>query len=495
MKRAAILYEASQAVLSTFDPDEVFQQILAIVRDHFHLQSAAILLIDRKTQELYCRAHFGSSSADPSFRLPIGKGLSGAAAQSKQAIYVPDVSQDPRYVHYIFSTKSELAIPLMVKDEVVGVLDLQSDQLNFFDSETIDLLNLFSMQASIALQNAQLYSLERRRAAQLEAINAIAQQTTAVLDLNDLLRKVCSLILQSFKADHVTVLLREEDHLVVRAHEGKLTEIIPPGGTLSLDKGLSGRAYTTQKFVMENDVAQSAAYVPGYRETRAELALPLISFGQVLGVMILHSANAGAFQDSDVQSLESVSDIVANAIQNAYYVDRVRQLAYIDGLTGVFNRRFFEVRIVEEIERAARYSGAMAVLMVDIDHFKKLNDEFGHLLGDEVLKQVSALFVQHIRKIDVVCRYGGEEFAILLPETTGENAVAVSEKLRRDVETFHFPGVPRPVTISIGVADYPEHGSNRDELVRAADSALYAAKQAGRNRVLPATISSAQSAR
>jgi len=215
MKRAAILYEASQAVLSTFELDEVFQQILAIVRDHFHLQSAAILLIDPQTQELYCRAHFGTSEADPSFRLPVGKGLSGTAAETKSPVYVPDVSKDPRYVGYIESTKSELAIPLMRKDEVVGVLDLQSDQLNFFDGETIELLTLFSTQASIALQNAQLYSLEQRRAAQLEAINAIAQQTTAVLDLKDLLRKVCSLILESFKVDHVTVLLREEDHLVV----------------------------------------------------------------------------------------------------------------------------------------------------------------------------------------------------------------------------------------------------------------------------------------
>jgi diguanylate cyclase (GGDEF)-like protein len=122
--------------------------------------------------------------------------------------------------------------------------------------------------------------------------------------------------------------------------------------------------------------------------------------------------------------------------------------------------------------------------MADIDQFKKLNDEFGHLLGDEVLRQVSSLFHQQLRKMDIVCRYGGEEFAILLTQTNAQHAMGVAEKLRRLVEGWQFPGVPRTVTISAGIAALPEHGSNRDEIVRAADNALYAAKQSGRNRVL-----------
>jgi diguanylate cyclase (GGDEF)-like protein len=105
------------------------------------------------------------------------------------------------------------------------------------------------------------------------------------------------------------------------------------------------------------------------------------------------------------------------------------------------------------------------------------------LLGDEVLRQVSSIFNQQLRKIDVVCRYGGEEFAILLPQTTPQHSLAVAEKLRRIIETWQFPGVPRPVTISAGAASYPDHGASRDELVKAADAGLYAAKQAGRNRV------------
>jgi diguanylate cyclase (GGDEF)-like protein len=129
----------------------------------------------------------------------------------------------------------------------------------------------------------------------------------------------------------------------------------------------------------------------------------------------------------------------------------------------------------------------MSIIMVDIDNFKRLNDEFGHLLGDEVLRSVSTIMKQQLRKVDLVCRYGGEEFAIVVPETSGENALRVAEKLRRQVESHHFPGVPRPVTISAGVADYPTHGITRDEVVAAADNALYQAKQAGRNRVVAAS--------
>ena len=224
------------------------------------------------------------------------------------------------------------------------------------------------------------------------------------------------------------------------------------------------------------------------------MCIPLVSFGQTLGALLLDNVEPKAFRSGDVQSLESVADICATAIQNANYVERVRQLAYVDGLTGIFNRRFFELRISEEIERARRFQTGMAVIMVDIDHFKRLNDEFGHLLGDEVLRQVSSIFHQQLRKIDVVCRYGGEEFSILLSQTNLQHAVSVAEKLRRMVETWQFPGVPRPVTISAGAATYPDHGTTRDDLVKAADAGLYAAKQAGRNRVFLAPVGGKSSA-
>jgi diguanylate cyclase (GGDEF)-like protein len=235
--------------------------------------------------------------------------------------------------------------------------------------------------------------------------------------------------------------------------------------------------------VIEKDLAASPDSFKLFVGSASRMSIPLISFGQTLGIITLHSAQRNAFRESELQSLESVADICASSIQNAHYVERIRQLSYLDGLTGIFNRRFFELRIMEEIERARRCGTGLAVVIADIDGFKKLNDEFGHLLGDEVLRQVSSLFHQQLRKIDVVCRYGGEEFALLLTNTSAQHALGVTEKLRRLIEGWQFPGVPRTVTISAGIAAFPDHGTTRDDLVRAADTGLYAAKQGGRNRV------------
>lgn len=487
IQKVAILYDASQAVLSTFDLDEVLNRILSIVKDYFQLQNGGVMLLDKSKQELYVRAHFGRGGVDTGERVPVGEGLSGTAAKVKRPVYAPDVSKDSRYINQVKETRSEVSIPLMVRDEVVGVLDFQSDQLDYFKPEMIDLLTLFSTQASLALENARLYSLERRRAEQLEAINAVAQQTTALLDLDELLTVVCRLLLERFNyIDHVAVLLCEPEGLRVRAYEGRLTPNMPMGAQLPPGAGLVSRALAQSESIIENDVNGVEGYFAGFVETQSEMCVPLIFFGEKLGVLALDSASKSAFDVEDVQPLESVADICAAAIQNANYFERMRQLAYVDGLTGIHNRRYFEMRIVEELERASRFQGRMAVIMIDIDHFKRLNDEFGHLLGDEVLRCVAGILKQQLRKVDMVCRYGGEEFAVVVPETTGENAMIVAEKLRRQVESHPFPGVPRPVTISCGVADYPLHGVTRDEVVAAADGALYSAKQAGRNRVVAA---------
>jgi diguanylate cyclase (GGDEF)-like protein len=483
MQKISILYDASQAVLSSHDPEEVLQRILSIARDYFHLQNVAILLLNKETHKLHLKTQIGWSHSPEHVELEVGRGLTGAAAALKRPICVSDVSQEPRYITCESKTRSELAIPLMIGDDVIGVLDCQSEHLGHFDTEKVDLLTIFSMHASMAIQNARLHELERRRASQLQAINAIAQQMTAVLDVKELLTKVCSLIQKSFDIAHVSVLLRDQDELIVRAHFGQLTPRIPEHGRLSAAEGLWGKTLEQNKTLLENDNANLDPKNRLFEESRSTMSIPLVSFGQTLGLLVLDGRTAGAFNWADIQSLESVADICATAIQNANYVEKVKQLAYLDGLTGIFNRRYFELRIVEEIERARRFEAGMAVIMVDIDRFKDLNDEFGHLLGDEVLRQVSSLFNSQLRKIDVVCRYGGEEFAILLSQTSRDRALSVADKLRRTVQLWQFPGVPRAVTISAGVGIFPDHGSSRDELVNAADSALYLAKKEGRNRV------------
>jgi diguanylate cyclase (GGDEF)-like protein len=479
MQRVAILYDASQAVLSTFDLDEVLNQILSIVQDYFHLQSGGILLLDESTQRLTVRAHFGESYASQDFSVPFGKGIIGTAAKARRPVYSPDVTIDPRYQGNVATTRSELAIPLMVRDEVVGVLDCHSDRLGYFDNETVDLLTIFAAQASVGLQNANLYSALQRRAAQLEAINAIAKRTTVELDLKELLDRLCTQLPQSFPVEHVSIFLRDEEgDLILRAQQGTLASKFKVGDALP-------HGYACTLGVRQNPYSGDPALCPAgcFPAGCEEVCLPLVSFGENIGLLVCASTQRKAFLANDIQALESVADILATATQNARYVDRVRQLAYRDGLTGVFNRRYFESRLIDEITRAARYGGGVSVLMVDLDHFKKINDEFGHMLGDDVLRTVSAVFVRQLRKVDVVCRYGGEEFAIVLPATQGASAATVADKLRCAIANTQFGGVPRPVTISIGVSEFPGHGITRDDIVRAADAALYEAKAAGRNQV------------
>src|SRR3981189_413676 len=163
MAKIAVLYDAGQAVLSTFDLDEVLQRILGIAHDYFHLRNVAIVLLDQQSHQLYVRSQIGWDEGQDKVRLSPGQGITGAAALKKQPVYAPDVSKDPRYYCSAKSTRSELAIALLQRDEVVGVLDCQSDQLDPFDPEKIDLLLPYAPHSSIALKNARLYSLEQQR--------------------------------------------------------------------------------------------------------------------------------------------------------------------------------------------------------------------------------------------------------------------------------------------------------------------------------------------
>src|SRR5215469_2413718 len=364
MPKIAVLFDAGQAVLSTFDLDEVLQRILAIARDYFHLPNVAILLLDKEEKLLRVRSQIGWDAGKDTISLGRHEGITGASVAGKQPVYAPDVSKDERYICAAKSTRSELAIPLMVRDEVVGVLDCQSDRVDHFDHQTIELLTLFSTQASIALENARLYSLERQRARQLEAINTIAQQSTAVMELEELLTRVCSIIQRAFQGSHVSLFLREEGDLVLRAHEGTLTACFPIGGRFPVSKRPWSEVIAKSGTIVEKDVTAEPEASRIFKESASRMSIPLISFGQTLGVLTLHSSQRNAFRENELQSLESVADICANSIQNAHYVERVKQLAYLDGLTGIFNRRFFELRIMEEIERARRFQSGMAVLMV-----------------------------------------------------------------------------------------------------------------------------------
>lgn len=218
-------------------------------------------------------------------------------------------------------------------------------------------------------------------------------------------------------------------------------------------------------------------------EQRREAYIPLMAEYQALGVMRLEEPRDGEpFDPEDKTFLHQLGQQIALAIHNA----KLYALAVTDGLTGLYVRRYFDLRMAEEFDQAQRYGRVFTLLIFDIDHFKKFNDTHGHQTGDAVLRGVAKLLRQNTRSTDICCRYGGEEMAVILPETGVNDATNLAEKLRTAIAEYAFPGLndtPLAVTTSIGVCTYRNGIPTPEDMVKGADSALYEAKHNGRNRV------------
>jgi diguanylate cyclase (GGDEF)-like protein len=224
------------------------------------------------------------------------------------------------------------------------------------------------------------------------------------------------------------------------------------------------------------------------------LCLPVVAHGETLGVVTIEcqSPEAATLTQTREESVISLAEMAAMAISGLRLRDRLERQSIRDAVTGLFNRSFMEVALERELHRASRQEKELALMMVDIDHFKQFNDTFGHAAGDVVLRQVAETLRQGVRGEDIVCRFGGEEFVIILPEMTPESAMDRAEMLRRHMEElaprYHGQAL-RQVTISIGLALFPYNSEVAEDLLRCADRALYAAKHRGRNRVVQADSS------
>ena len=208
---------------------------------------------------------------------------------------------------------------------------------------------------------------------------------------------------------------------------------------------------------------------------------------RTLGVLRLNSSTPGAFRGEDMEMLTIMSTLSAMSLENAALYQRRREMSITDDLTGLFSQHYFRERFAQEIVRATRENIPLSFAMMDLDHFKAYNDEFGHLAGDQVLKQFAAILRNMRERGDIVVRYGGEEFAILA-EATQEQTMVFAERLRERVARTPLgpPESRKKITVSIGVASFPIHGLDVEELIDKADAALYRAKEQGRNRVCPA---------
>jgi two-component system, cell cycle response regulator len=221
------------------------------------------------------------------------------------------------------------------------------------------------------------------------------------------------------------------------------------------------------------------------KEAESLLVLPLLSADEAIGTFMLASRRRHRFGKDVREMLAIIANQVAVSLQNGMMYKKMETMATTDGLTGLTNHRSFQERFGDLLERAARHDHKAAVLLCDVDHFKNVNDTYGHPIGDEVLRQVAKMLQAAVRKIDIPARYGGEEFAVVLEATDEAGALRLADRIRQDVGAMSFDSDKGPfkVTMSIGVACFPEDGGDRAALIEHADHALYHCKETGRNRV------------
>lgn len=327
----------------------------------------------------------------------------------------------------------------------------------------------------------------------LTLLYKIGQGISTTIDLQELLDRITDLVQRHLHLSEFAVLLMndEQRYLQVKAAYGFHTRDHVYDMVFRVGEGVSGEVARTGRMQYVRDTAEEPRYLHYRGESRgrgALVSIPLAYKHAVLGVVNFGRNAVSSFSENDLQLLQLVANQISIAIANARLYSQTRELAIRDDLTGLYNRRHFLEVLQVEWKRVLRFRRGMAILMIDVDHFKVFNDTHGHLYGDAVLRQIADLLRRNLREVDTLARFGGEEFIALLSDTDKAGALHVGEKLRRIIDAERFPvpagTVVHPLTVSVGMSAYPDDALQMDDLIDHADVALYEAKDGGRNRVV-----------
>ena len=424
-------------------------------------------------------------------RIALGEGGFGRIALTRQPIIVPDYANwEGRSEKYIYEPSvTFLGVPLIAGDRLLGALGLGDSNLHRqFNEEDVRLLTLFGQQAALAIEKAILFAEAQQRAFEAETLRQASMAVAASLSLENTIQSIVEQLKMVVPHDTSAVMLLKDGAMEVVGGYGfdDLSKVLGVRFSIT-DNGTAKFIYEQKSPLLLSDVSQDARFssYPGSR-IKSWLGLPLIIHGNVIGMLTLDSYEVNHFTPRHVRIGEAFADQVAVALENARLFNDVQQLAITDSLTGLFNRRYFMKVGAAEFERAIRYHRELSMVMLDIDFFKHVNDTYGHLVGDRVLIELAQRCTANLRDSDILCRYGGEEFIILFPETGIDQAEETAERLRRIVQDapFCIETIPLSITISLGVVDLHRSGTaSLDEFIARVDTALYQAKQSGRNRV------------
>ncbi len=338
----------------------------------------------------------------------------------------------------------------------------------------------------------QLLKEMARTVDELRVFNEIGKTLTSTLDISEVLATIMQKISELMKPHHWSLLLMDEEkgdltfEIAVGEGADKLKEIRLPVG-----EGVAGWVAKEAKPLLVPDAEQDdrwlkAADLLTRFKTRSILCVPLISRGDVLGVIELVNHEPNSFCEADLRLLGSLADYAAIAIENARNFLRIQELTVTDDVTSLYNSRHLHETLALEFERSRRYRMAFSVIFFDLDHFKRVNDQFGHLRGSRLLKEVGELIRTQLRTVDIPTRYGGDEFVIVLPQTSKAHALRVTRRLRQALNERVFltsEGLSVHLTASFGVANFPEDTLQKDNVLRLADEAMYRVKESTRDGI------------
>jgi diguanylate cyclase (GGDEF)-like protein len=421
----------------------------------------------------------------------VGEGLTGWVAEHGEPLLVNDANNDARG-RTIPGTddvdESMLVVPMRYDGKTIGVITLSKLGLNGFGPEDLRLLAILADQAATAVESARRLGRTQDLAQELRRLLDMSADLSASLDPRQVADTIASHMARAMGVDECAISYWDRPG-------GQLESLgyypsLPPGELVEF-YDVSGYPQTMRvldrqelALVDADDQGADPAETQLLRENgqRAMAMLPLVAKGQSIGLVELFSVKAITWDAELLELARTMANEAAMALENARLYEDARKLADRDPLTGFFNHRFLHERLGEEVVRTQRARRPLSVLMLDLDDFKLVNDTFGHLFGDRVLTWTAELIRSTLRASDIPARYGGDEFAIILPETDADEARSAAARIIKAFQVHAFKGEQRgpvPIGASIGVATYPADGRTATDLIAAADRALYRVKRDG----------------
>lgn len=427
------------------------------------------------------------------------KGVVGSIGRCREPVNLSDMRHGSRGVTYYrrrVSIEQFMGVPLLEDGHIRGILCVDRMQGGPFEDDEQAVVEEVGESILRTVQNERLFRSVEETKFELGQFFKASRRLNSVLTLQDVLEVALRSVSDVVACDFAAVTLCEEDGRAHRVAITRATEALAEraerweGVSFEANSGLVSMAVKNQHYLPYGGRVREGETVVFTREQSVEeldslLVLPLIARDRAIGTLVVGARSAGGFGAGRREMLEVIANQVAVSLQNARLYARMEELATTDELTGLPNRRTFERRLDEAIARHSRADRSFGLLLMDIDHFKAVNDTHGHAAGDAVLERVARVLRESVREVDTPARWGGEEFVFILEETRLEEAMVAAERIRRNVAALEFRGPSGPFgcTVSLGAAIWPEDTDGRDVLLERADQALYASKENGRDQV------------